>query len=147
MQTTDNVAISGQFDLAFRDVCTHPAIDWRVLKALAFIESELHPYVEGGLFRTPIRIYYDYDGLDHNDPHDCIKTVHRMFLSWWNDLSYLREEDRLKFIILAYKLRFPDIRHLDAITKNFDEFANYFSPVLIMEVKKIIDLAKEMENG
>ena len=143
----DDVPVSGQFDLAFRDICTYPAIDWRLLKSLAFNESELQPYVDGGLFRTPIRLYYDFDGLDHNDPSDCIKTVQRIFLAWWEDLSFLPEEDRIKYIILAYKLRFSDVRRLVDITRNFEELTNFFSPVLILEVKKIISFAQELENG
>lgn len=142
----DDIPISGQFDLIFRDTCKQPTIDWRLLKSLAFDESELLPIVEGGLFRTPVRLFYDYDGRDPQDPKDSIETVHRIFTTWYAELGFLPEEDRIKYILLAYKLRFPDIKQLVSISTNFDTLSDYFSPHLIMDVKRIISFSKELET-
>lgn len=142
----DDISINGQFDLLFRDTCKQPCIDWRLLKSLAFNESELLSVVEGGLFRTPARLYYDYDGVDPKDPQDSIKTIYNILLSWYEELCFLPEEERIKYIILAYKLRFTDIKQLISISTNFDTLIDYFSPHLIMDVKRIISFAEELEK-
>ena len=139
----DDIAINGQFDLVFRDTCPdHPAVSWKLLKSLAFNESELQPYVNGGLFRIPDRLFIEFEGRDSQDPEDSTKVVSKILISWWEELQHLPEEDRIKYVVLAYKLKFYDIQKLAAITSNFDDFFNYFSPGLILEVKKIIEYSK-----
>lgn len=147
MQTNeyDNISINGQFDLLFKEKCpTHPKINWKLLKSLAFNESELQPYVLGGIFRAPERLYYEFDGKDPLDPSDAIKTISSILQEWWKELSYLSEKNRILFVVLAYKLRFYDIKYLTNISREFDDLYNYFSPGLLLEVKKIVYYAEIM---
>jgi hypothetical protein len=138
----DDISINGQFDLIFKEICpSHPCINWKLLKSLAFNESELQSYVEGGLFRIPNRLYYEFDGRDPNNPEDSIKTVFNIFSNWWNELDYIKEEERLLFVVLAYKLKFYNVNSLTKISNNFSDMYNYFSPGLLLEVRKIVDLS------
>lgn len=144
-QFDDEQPIIGTYDLIFKDKCpTHPIITWKLLKTLAFHESDLNTYVEGGLFRTPNRLYYEYDGIDPNDPSDAIKTVHKILVTWWDEdsLTVIPEKDKILYVILAYKLKFYSVQQLVSISKNFEDFYQYFSPGLIMEVKRIAEMAK-----
>lgn len=147
MQINDvDVAITGQFDLIFKSKSPeHPSVNWQLLKSLAFNESELQPGVSGGMFRAPERLYYEYEGNDPQDPEDSVKTVASILLSWWEQLNYIQDEDeRLLFVLLAYKLRFYNVNKLTNISNNFKDLMNYFSPGLILEVKRIIDRSKVM---
>jgi len=141
----DDISINGQFDLIFKEKCQeHPKINWKLLKSLAFNESALQPFVSGGLFRIPERLFFEYSGIDPTDPSDSIKTIFLIFSEWWEKLSYIPENDRLLFIILAYKMRFFDVNKITKISNKFDDLYQFIAPGLLLEVKKIVDRAEVM---
>jgi membrane-bound lytic murein transglycosylase MltF len=141
----DDIAINGQFDLIFKEKCPeHPKINWKLLKSLAFNESALQPFVSGGLFRIPERLFFEHSGKDPTDPEDAVKTIVSIFSEWWEKLYYIPENDRLLFLILAYKMHFFDVQNITKISNKFDDLYQYISPGLLLEVKKIVDRAEVM---
>jgi hypothetical protein len=141
----DNISISGQFDLIFKEKCPpHPAINWQLMKSLAFNLSELHPYVDGGLFRIPKRLYVEYDGKDPYDPADNVATMRKILQDWWERLLLVPEEDRIYFIILAFKIKMYNVEYLQTIAQSFEGLFQFFSPGLMLEVKKIVEYLKVM---
>ena len=141
----DTISITGQFDLVFKDKCPpHPVINWQLMKSLAFNLSELHPYVDGGLFRIPHRLYFEYEGTDPYDPTDNIATMRRILQDWWERLFLVAEKDRIYFIILAFKIKMYNVEYLQTIAITFEGLFQFFSPGLLLEINKIVEQLKIM---
>lgn len=137
----NDISISGRFDKILQDKCPdHPKINWQLLKALAFYESELIPFVDGGLFRIPDRLYYEYDGINSQDPEDSVKTIYNILSTWYKELDdTVKEDEKLLFVLLTYKMRFSHPREITKISTNFSELFSYISPGVLLDVRRIVD--------
>ncbi len=140
----DDKAITGQFDTIFLEKCpTYHLITWRVMKSLAFSESELHPYVENGLFRTPNRLFREYEGKDPYDPSDAVSTAYRILCGMWDNLFMLtNERERLLYTLASYKFRILKPSDLVGISSNFNGLYVHFPLPSLHSVVKIKDYAE-----
>ena len=139
----DPKSINGQFDLDFKDNCIdHKYITWKVLKSLALSESEIHPYVSGGLFRIPKRLFHQHFGRDVYDPVDNIKTICTILKEFWSKFSLINENERLLFVLLAYKLKVYDVSIITNVSTKFIELYGSFPVYALHEVVRIKERAR-----
>ena len=142
MDTYQDIEVSNYIRGDFDSIFEHYSgdIDWRLLKSIAYNFSNLEPYVDGGLFNIPSRLYFEYDGKDPLDPSDNTATMVRIIRDWWDRLYMVEDKDKIYYIILAFKIKSYNIEAITEISTNFKELFGYFSAGMMFEIMRIVDI-------